>query len=212
MSHQTKLLGDASEQVSKLQSFVRGRIIRLQTVLRQGGQSQIKLQAMLKGTSQRSILRRKANQIESLSLLPFSAILKGYLVRKAYTIAPTAISSEITQFNAIIKGMLARFAFELITDIIERNNIEKFQSKVLGYLVRRNIDAAENYYNTNTISVVMIQKNIRRYQLQNAYKELLSSACPGLGVVQKFVHILNQSDNDTFCTKLASNDKEEYQR
>ena len=108
------------------------------------------------------------------------------------------------RFNAIIKGMLARFAFELITDIIERNNIEKFQSKVLGYLVRRNIDAAENYYNTNTISVVMIQKNIRRYQLQNAYKELLSSACPGLGVVQKFVHILNQSDNDTFCTKLQT--------
>ena len=98
--------------------------------------------------------------------------------------------------------MLTRFAMELIIDIAEQNNIDSLQSKVLGYLIRKRVSQKKSFYKMRESEIIIIQKNIRRYQLQNAYKVLMSTGSPKLSTVRKFVHILNQSDNELFSANL----------
>ncbi|CDO93846.1 unnamed protein product [Kluyveromyces dobzhanskii CBS 2104] len=195
----TSLLVD---EICELQSLSRGRAIRLSMKEAQGGELQIQLQALLKGRVQRTKLQEIEETFNDNHFQRFGSFIKGYVAARKYTVAPTKVANEVVSFNAIIKGMLTRFAMELIVDVAESNNVNLLQAKVLGYIVRRQLTVNRKYYDTHKSAVVTIQKNIKRYQLQNAYRALTSTACPSLSTVRKFVHILNQSDNEVFSANL----------
>lgn len=191
-----------SSEASALQALSRGRIVRLRMMEASSGDLQIKLQALLRGAFQRSKLQRVKEVMSCDQFQNFGPILKGYIVARRYTDAPSKVANEIVSFNAVVKGMLTRFAMELIIDIAEQNNIDSLQSKVLGYLIRKRVSQKKSFYKMRESEIIIIQKNIRRYQLQNAYKVLMSTGSPKLSTVRKFVHILNQSDNELFSANL----------
>ena len=191
-----------SKEVIKLQAISRGKVMRLNMIQAQGSTLQIQLQALLRAVVQRNKIKTYAAVRESTGFQRFGPILKGYLVSNRYTVAPTKVTNEVVTFNAIIKGMLTRFAMELLIDIVENNGAYEFQANVRGYLVRKHLADKMNFYEQNKKAVILIQKNIKRYQVERAYKELISATCPSLSSVRRFVHILNQSDTEVFSMQL----------
>lgn len=195
-------------ELTSVQAIVRGKQIRIYTARTSGNGEHINLQAVLKGALQRKRIIELCEAVSSPATQQFSAFVRGYIISKKYVKCTNELPPQISQFNAVAKGVLTRFAIELINDVIEENQIAYFQARASGFLVRKKIENEDSYYVSNVLSVVIIQNHIRKYQIQNAYVELMSSACPSLSSIKKFVHILNSSDGNMFSTQLQRIKKE----
>uniref|UniRef100_A0A3Q0S3J5 IQ motif containing GTPase activating protein 1 n=1 Tax=Amphilophus citrinellus TaxID=61819 RepID=A0A3Q0S3J5_AMPCI len=126
---------------------------------------------------------------------------RGYLVRKNLKERMEFLKSQdpaVTCIQAHWKGYKQRKAFKNRKEYLEDHTAEavKIQSMVRMHQARKKYRDRLKYFQDHINDVVKIQAFIRANKARDDYKTLTSADNPPMGVVRKFVHLLDHSDQD----------------
>ena len=104
----------------------------------------------------------------------------------------------IVQLQANIRGLLQRRADAERRKLWSENedHIVKIQSLARGAAVRRKQKAMMDYYKANEDKIIKVQALWRGKLARSQYLRLVRSQAPPVGTVQKFLHLLDDSDKD----------------
>uniref|UniRef100_A0A3B4F3C9 IQ motif containing GTPase activating protein 1 n=1 Tax=Pundamilia nyererei TaxID=303518 RepID=A0A3B4F3C9_9CICH len=126
---------------------------------------------------------------------------RGYLVRKGQKERMEFLKSQdpaVTCIQAHWKGCKQRKAFKDRKEYLKDHTAEavKIQSMVRMHQARKKYKDRLKYFEDHINDVVKIQAFIRANKARDDYKTLISADNPPMGVVRKFVHLLDHSDQD----------------
>ncbi|CEP62508.1 Iqg1p LALA0_S05e07206g [Lachancea lanzarotensis] len=155
------------------------------------------LQSFAKGSLRRDSIRatNRNLKLQNGIIESFAANLKGSFQRagiKSLAMAVRDSKNPVVSMQALSRGVLVRFTLELISDIVEGNDLPSVQARAKGSLIRRANNQMSLYYKTREFQVIRAQSAIRMHQLRNAYLAFMSSANPSIAAVKRFVHLLNK--------------------
>uniref|UniRef100_A0A8C0F801 IQ motif containing GTPase activating protein 1 n=1 Tax=Bubo bubo TaxID=30461 RepID=A0A8C0F801_BUBBB len=104
----------------------------------------------------------------------------------------------ITKLQACCRGYLVRQEFNSRMNFLKKQvpAITCIQSMTRMYQARRRYRDRLQYFRNHINDVVKIQAFIRANKAREDYKTLINAENPPMAVVRKFVHLLDQSDQD----------------
>uniref|UniRef100_A0A669CD18 IQ motif containing GTPase activating protein 1 n=1 Tax=Oreochromis niloticus TaxID=8128 RepID=A0A669CD18_ORENI len=121
---------------------------------------------------------------------------RGYLVRKGQKERMEFLKSQdpaVTCIQAHWKGYKQRKAFKDRKEYLKDHTAEAVKVNLVCSSIRLSSDCC---FHLQIDDVVKIQAFIRANKARDDYKTLISADNPPMGVVRKFVHLLDHSDQD----------------
>uniref|UniRef100_A0A669AYN2 IQ motif containing GTPase activating protein 1 n=1 Tax=Oreochromis niloticus TaxID=8128 RepID=A0A669AYN2_ORENI len=121
---------------------------------------------------------------------------RGYLVRKGQKERMEFLKSQdpaVTCIQAHWKGYKQRKAFKDRKEYLKDHTAEAVKVNLVSVC---NDQASDCCFHLQIDDVVKIQAFIRANKARDDYKTLISADNPPMGVVRKFVHLLDHSDQD----------------
>lgn len=137
---------------------------------------------------------------ESL-ITKLQAHCRGYLIRKKFNSRMNFLKEQVpavTCIQANYRGQKQRKAFRERKQYLQDHSDEvvKIQSYTRMYQARKRYRDRLKYFNDHINDIVKIQAFIRANKARDDYKTLINAENPPMAVVRKFVHLLDQSDQD----------------
>ncbi|NXC09156.1 IQGA1 protein, partial [Orthonyx spaldingii] len=137
---------------------------------------------------------------ESL-IMKLQACCRGYLVRQEFNSRMNFLKKQVPAITCIQsqwRGYKQRKAYQTRLDYLraQKDQVVKIQSMTRMYQARRRYRDRLQYFRNHINDVVKIQAFIRANKAREDYKTLINAENPPMAVVRKFVHLLDQSDQD----------------
>ncbi|NWI09458.1 IQGA1 protein, partial [Crypturellus soui] len=129
------------------------------------------------------------------------ACCRGYLVRQEFNSRMNFLKKQVPAITCIQsqwRGYKQRKAYQIRLDYLRahKDQVVKIQSMTRMYQARRRYRDRLQYFRDHINDVVKIQAFIRANKAREDYKTLINAENPPMAVVRKFVHLLDQSDQD----------------
>ncbi|NXU52129.1 IQGA1 protein, partial [Turnix velox] len=129
------------------------------------------------------------------------ACCRGYLVRQEFNSRMNFLKKQVPAITCIQsqwRGYKQRKAYQTRLDYLraQKDQVVKIQSMTRMYQARRRYRDRLQYFRNHINDVIKIQAFIRANKAREDYKTLISAENPPMAVVRKFVHLLDQSDQD----------------
>ncbi|KAM6257192.1 ras GTPase-activating-like protein IQGAP1 [Porphyrio hochstetteri] len=129
------------------------------------------------------------------------ACCRGYLVRQEFNSRMNFLKKQVPAITCIQsqwRGYKQRKAYQIRLDYLraQKDQVVKIQSMTRMYQARRRYRDRLQYFRDHINDVVKIQAFIRANKAREDYKTLINAENPPMAVVRKFVHLLDQSDQD----------------
>ncbi|XP_067999777.1 ras GTPase-activating-like protein IQGAP1 [Melanerpes formicivorus] len=137
---------------------------------------------------------------ESL-ITKLQACCRGYLVRQEFNSRMSFLKKQVPAITCIQsqwRGYKQRKAYQTRLDYLraQKDQVVKIQSLTRMYQARRRYRDRLQYFRNHINDVIKIQAFIRANKAREDYKTLINAENPPMAVVRKFVHLLDQSDQD----------------
>ncbi|NXR76145.1 IQGA1 protein, partial [Pycnonotus jocosus] len=134
-------------------------------------------------------------------IMRLQACCRGYLVRQEFNSRMNFLKKQVPAITCIQsqwRGYKQRKAYQIRLDYLraQKDQVVKIQSMTRMYQARRRYRDRLQYFRNHINDVVKIQAFIRANKAREDYKTLISAENPPMAVVRKFVHLLDQSDQD----------------
>ncbi|KAL9837576.1 ras GTPase-activating-like protein IQGAP1 [Geothlypis trichas] len=134
-------------------------------------------------------------------IMKLQACCRGYLVRQEFNSRMNFLKKQVPAITCIQsqwRGYKQRKAYQTRLDYLraQKDQVVKIQSMTRMYQARRRYRDRLQYFRNHINDVVKIQAFIRANKAREDYKTLISAENPPMAVVRKFVHLLDQSDQD----------------
>ncbi|XP_008947355.1 PREDICTED: ras GTPase-activating-like protein IQGAP1, partial [Merops nubicus] len=129
------------------------------------------------------------------------ACCRGYLVRQEFNSRMNFLKKQVPAITCIQsqwRGYKQRKAYQSRMDYLraQKDQVLKIQSLTRMYQARRRYRDRLQYFRNHINDVIKIQAFIRANKAREDYKTLINAENPPMAVVRKFVHLLDQSDQD----------------
>ncbi|OPJ70224.1 ras GTPase-activating-like protein IQGAP1 [Patagioenas fasciata monilis] len=129
------------------------------------------------------------------------ACCRGYLVRQEFNSRMNFLKKQVPAITCIQsqwRGYKQRKAYQTRLDYLraQKDHVVKIQSMTRMYQARRRYRDRLQYFRNHINDVIKIQAFIRANKAREDYKTLINAKNPPMAVVRKFVHLLDQSDQD----------------
>ncbi|NXG58754.1 IQGA1 protein, partial [Hemiprocne comata] len=129
------------------------------------------------------------------------ACCRGYLVRQEFNSRMNFLKKQVPAITCIQsqwRGYKQRKAYQNRLDYLraQKDQVVKIQSMTRMYQARRRYKDRLQYFRNHINDVIKIQAFIRANKAREDYKTLINAENPPMAVVRKFVHLLDQSDQD----------------
>ncbi|XP_062440096.1 ras GTPase-activating-like protein IQGAP1 isoform X3 [Rhea pennata] len=129
------------------------------------------------------------------------ACCRGYLVRQEFNSRMNFLKKQVPAITCIQsqwRGYKQRKAYQIRLDYLRahKDQVVKIQSMTRMYQARRRYRDRLQYFRDHINDVIKIQAFIRANKAREDYKTLINAENPPMAVVRKFVHLLDQSDQD----------------
>ncbi|KFU87108.1 Ras GTPase-activating-like IQGAP1, partial [Chaetura pelagica] len=129
------------------------------------------------------------------------ASCRGYLVRQEFNSRMNFLKKQVPAITCIQsqwRGYKQRKAYQIRLDYLraQKDQVVKIQSMTRMYQARRRYRDRLQYFRNHINDVIKIQAFIRANKAREDYKTLINAENPPMAVVRKFVHLLDQSDQD----------------
>uniref|UniRef100_A0A803XRK8 IQ motif containing GTPase activating protein 1 n=1 Tax=Meleagris gallopavo TaxID=9103 RepID=A0A803XRK8_MELGA len=126
-------------------------------------------------------------------IVKLQACCRGYLVRQEFNSRMSFLKKQ-SQW----RGYKQRKAYQIRLDYLRahKDQVVKIQSMTRMYQARRRYRDRLQYFRDHINDVIKIQAFIRANKAREDYKTLINAENPPMAVVRKFVHLLDQSDQD----------------
>ncbi|NXV17286.1 IQGA1 protein, partial [Cepphus grylle] len=129
------------------------------------------------------------------------ACCRGYLVRQEFNSRMNFLKKQVPAITCIQsqwRGYKQRKAYQIRLDYLraQKDQVVKIQSMTRMYQARRRYRDRLQYFRNHINDVIKIQAFIRANKAREDYKTLINAENPPMAVVRKFVHLLDQSDQD----------------
>ncbi|KAM4748418.1 ras GTPase-activating-like protein IQGAP1 [Rhinophrynus dorsalis] len=126
---------------------------------------------------------------------------RGYLMRKKFASRMAFLKEQVPAIKCIqshYRGQKQRKAYKDRLQYLNDHSDEvvKIQSYTRMYQARKRYRDRLKYFRDHINDIVKIQAFIRANKARDDYKTLINANDPPMGVVRKFVHLLDQSDQD----------------
>ncbi|XP_043536430.1 ras GTPase-activating-like protein IQGAP1 [Chiloscyllium plagiosum] len=126
---------------------------------------------------------------------------RGYLVRREYSDRMNFLKKQQPAILAIQsnwKGYKQRQAYKNRLQYLKDNTASavKIQSLMRMQQARKKYQDRLKYFKDHESDIIKIQAFIRANKARDDYKTLINAEQPPMAVVRKFVHLLDQSDQD----------------
>uniref|UniRef100_H0ZJI3 IQ motif containing GTPase activating protein 1 n=1 Tax=Taeniopygia guttata TaxID=59729 RepID=H0ZJI3_TAEGU len=135
---------------------------------------------------------------ESL-IMKLQACCRGYLVRQEFNSRINFLKKQVPAITCIQsqwRGYKQRKAYQIRLDYLRAQKDQVVKSMTRMYQARRRYRDRLQYFRNHINDVVKIQAFIRANKAREDYKTLINAENPPMAVVRKFVHLLDQSDQD----------------
>ncbi|NXF80125.1 IQGA1 protein, partial [Sclerurus mexicanus] len=134
-------------------------------------------------------------------IMKLQAYCRGYLVRQEFNSRMNFLKKQVPAITCIQsqwRGYKQRKAYQSRLDYLraQKDQVVKIQSMTRMYQARRRYRDRLQYFRDHISDVVKIQAFIRANKAREDYKTLINAENPPMAVVRKFVHLLDQSDQD----------------
>ncbi|NXM71364.1 IQGA1 protein, partial [Serilophus lunatus] len=134
-------------------------------------------------------------------IMKLQACCRGYLVRQEFNSRMNFLKKQVPAIICIQsqwRGYKQRKAYQSRMDYLraQKDQVVKIQSMTRMYQARRRYRDRLQYFRNHINDVVKIQAFIRANKAREDYKTLINAENPPMAVVRKFVHLLDQSDQD----------------
>ncbi|NXM20902.1 IQGA1 protein, partial [Ploceus nigricollis] len=134
-------------------------------------------------------------------IMKLQACCRGYLVRQEFNSRMNFLKKQVPAITCIQsqwRGYKQRKAYQIRLDYLraQKDQVVKIQSLTRMYQARRRYRDRLQYFRNHINDVVKIQAFIRANKAREDYKTLINAENPPMAVVRKFVHLLDQSDQD----------------
>ncbi|NXE36710.1 IQGA1 protein, partial [Ptilorrhoa leucosticta] len=134
-------------------------------------------------------------------IMKLQACCRGYLVRQEFNSRMNFLKKQVPAITCIQsqwRGYKQRKAYQIRLDYLraQKDQVIKIQSMIRMYQARRRYRDRLQYFRNHINDVVKIQAFIRANKAREDYKTLINAENPPMAVVRKFVHLLDQSDQD----------------
>ncbi|NXO20142.1 IQGA1 protein, partial [Cisticola juncidis] len=134
-------------------------------------------------------------------IMRLQACCRGYLVRQEFNSRMNFLKKQVPAITCIQsqwRGYKQRKAYQIRLDYLraQKDQVVKIQSMTRMYQARRRYRDRLRYFRNHINDVVKIQAFIRANKAREDYKTLINAENPPMAVVRKFVHLLDQSDQD----------------
>ncbi|XP_068034717.1 ras GTPase-activating-like protein IQGAP1 [Anomalospiza imberbis] len=134
-------------------------------------------------------------------IMKLQACCRGYLVRQEFNSRMNFLKKQVPAITCIQsqwRGYKQRKAYQIRLDYLraQKDQVVKIQSMTRMYQARRRYRDRLQYFKNHINDVVKIQAFIRANKAREDYKTLINAENPPMAVVRKFVHLLDQSDQD----------------
>uniref|UniRef100_A0A8C3DBC3 IQ motif containing GTPase activating protein 1 n=1 Tax=Corvus moneduloides TaxID=1196302 RepID=A0A8C3DBC3_CORMO len=134
-------------------------------------------------------------------VMKLQACCRGYLVRQEFNSRMNFLKKQVPAITCIQsqwRGYKQRKAYQIRLDYLraQKDQVVKIQSMTRMYQARRRYRDRLQYFRNHIDDVVKIQAFIRANKAREDYKTLINAENPPMAVVRKFVHLLDQSDQD----------------
>ncbi|NXB34007.1 IQGA1 protein, partial [Eulacestoma nigropectus] len=134
-------------------------------------------------------------------IMKLQACCRGYLVRQEFNSRMNFLKKQVPAITCIQsqwRGYKQRKAYQIRLDYLraQKDHVVKIQSMTRMYQARRRYRDRLQYFRNHINDVVKIQAFIRANKAREDYKTLINAENPPMAVVRKFVHLLDQSDQD----------------
>ncbi|XP_025943124.1 ras GTPase-activating-like protein IQGAP1 isoform X2 [Apteryx rowi] len=129
------------------------------------------------------------------------ACCRGYLVRQEFNSRMNFLKKQVPAITCIQsqwRGYKQRKAYQIRLDYLRahKDQVVKIQSMTRMYQARKRYRDRLQYFRDHINDVIKIQAFIRANKAREDYKTLINAENPPMAVVRKFVHLLDQSDQD----------------
>ncbi|KFQ14411.1 Ras GTPase-activating-like IQGAP1, partial [Leptosomus discolor] len=129
------------------------------------------------------------------------ACCRGYLVRQEFNSRMNFLKKQVPAITCIQsqwRGYKQRKAYQIRLDYLraQKDQVVKIQSMTRMYQARRRYRDRLQYFRNHINDIIKIQAFIRANKAREDYKTLINAENPPMAVVRKFVHLLDQSDQD----------------
>ncbi|XP_064525526.1 ras GTPase-activating-like protein IQGAP1 [Pseudopipra pipra] len=134
-------------------------------------------------------------------IMKLQACCRGYLVRQEFNSRMNFLKKQVPAITCIQsqwRGYKQRKAYQSRLGYLraQKDQVVKIQSMTRMYQARRRYRDRLQYFRNHINDVVKIQAFIRANKAREDYKTLINAENPPMTVVRKFVHLLDQSDQD----------------
>ncbi|NXD90791.1 IQGA1 protein, partial [Chaetorhynchus papuensis] len=134
-------------------------------------------------------------------IMKLQACCRGYLVRQEFNSRMNFLKKQVPAITCIQsnwRGYKQRKAYQSRLDYLraQKDQVIKIQSMTRMYQARKRYRDRLQYFRNHINDVVKIQAFIRANKAREDYKTLINAENPPMAVVRKFVHLLDQSDQD----------------
>ncbi|NWH39512.1 IQGA1 protein, partial [Chloropsis hardwickii] len=134
-------------------------------------------------------------------IMKLQACCRGYLVRQEFNSRMNFLKKQVPAITCIQsqwRGYKQRKAYQIRLDYLraQKDQVVKIQSMTRMYQARRRYRDRLQYFRNHINDIVKIQAFIRANKAREDYKTLINAENPPMAVVRKFVHLLDQSDQD----------------
>ncbi|XP_039348698.1 ras GTPase-activating-like protein IQGAP1 isoform X1 [Mauremys reevesii] len=129
------------------------------------------------------------------------ACCRGYLVRQEFNSRMNFLKKQVPAITCIQsqwRGYKQRKEYQDRLEYLRahKDEVVKIQSMTRMYQARKRYRDRLQYFRDHINDIVKIQAFIRANKARDDYKTLISAEDPPMAVVRKFVHLLDQSDQD----------------
>ncbi|NXJ70772.1 IQGA1 protein, partial [Rostratula benghalensis] len=129
------------------------------------------------------------------------ACCRGYLVRQEFNSRMNFLKKQVPAITCIQsqwRGYKQRKAYQVRLGYLraQKDQVVKIQSMTRMYQARKRYRDRLQYFKNHINDVIKIQAFIRANKAREDYKTLINAENPPMAVVRKFVHLLDQSDQD----------------
>uniref|UniRef100_A0A7M4E8K5 IQ motif containing GTPase activating protein 1 n=1 Tax=Crocodylus porosus TaxID=8502 RepID=A0A7M4E8K5_CROPO len=134
---------------------------------------------------------------ESL-ITKLQACCRGYLVRQEFNARLSFLKKQVPAITCIQsqwRGYKQRKAYQDRLGYLQAHK-DQIQSMTRMYQARKRYRNRLQYFKDHINDVIKIQAFIRANKARDDYKTLISAENPPMVVLRKFVHLLDQSDQD----------------
>ncbi|XP_006030854.1 ras GTPase-activating-like protein IQGAP1 isoform X2 [Alligator sinensis] len=137
---------------------------------------------------------------ESL-ITKLQACCRGYLVRQEFNSRLSFLKKQVPAITCIQsqwRGYKQRKAYQDRLGYLQahKDQVVKIQSMTKMYQARKRYRNRLQYFKDHINDVIKIQAFIRANKARDDYKTLINAENPPMVVLRKFVHLLDQSDQD----------------